>query len=75
MSHMIAGLTNRTRVHLRYAGCTLFPDISSFSNPVWDPLLLSLHICLAAMHVEASQIRMVSHLSLRHAPVYKNCYT
>ena len=59
MSHMNAGLTNRTRVHLRYAGRTSFPDISAFSNPVWGPSLVNLHIRLAALHVEASQMVMV----------------
>jgi len=59
ISHMNAGLTKHTRVHLRYAGRTSFPDISAFSNPVWGPSLMSLHICLAAMHVEASQVVMV----------------
>ena len=59
MSHMNAGLTSRTRVHLRYAGRTSFPDISAFSNPVWVPSLVNLHIRLAALHVEASQMIMV----------------
>jgi len=59
MSHMNAGLTNRTRVHLRYAGRTSFPDISAFSSSAWGPLLVSLHIRPAAVRVEASQMVMV----------------
>jgi len=56
---MNTGLTKHTRVHLRYAGRTSLPDIFASSNPVWGPSLVSLHICLAAMHDEASQVVMV----------------